>query len=66
MIIDKPSKVIENLANKKPKGISRDVQTNSNQPTKKPPLWEIMSELSSNTDGIQEEVTESSNFQQPK
>ena len=66
MIIAKLSKVIENLAYKKPEGISRDVHTNSNQPTKEPPLWEIMSELSSNTDGIQEEVTESSNFKQPE
>ena len=66
MIIAKLSKTIENLTNKKPEVISRDVQTNSNQPTKEPPLWEIMSELSSNSDGIQEEVTESSNFKQPK
>ena len=66
MIIAKLSKTIENLTNKKPEVISRDVQTNSNQPTKEPPLWEIMSELSSNTDGIQEEVTESSNFKQPE
>ena len=66
MIIAKLSKTIENLTNKKPEVISRDVQTNSNQPTKEPPLWEIMSELSSNSDGIQEEVTESSNFKLPK
>ena len=66
IIIAKLSKTIENLANKKPKVISRDVQTNSNQPTKEPPLWDIMSELSSNSDGIQEEATESSNFKQPK
>ena len=68
MIIAKLSKTIENLTNKKPEVISRDVQTNSNQPTKKPPLWEIMSmlELSSNSDRTQEEVTESSNFKQPK
>ena len=38
----------------------------SNQPTKKQSLWDIMSELSSNLDGVQEEVTESSNFKQPK
>ena len=66
MIIAKLSKTIENLTNKKPEVISRDVQTNSNQPTKEPPLWDIMSELSSNSDGIQEEVTESSNFEQTK
>ena len=66
MIIAKLLKTIENVANKKPEVISRDVQTNSNQPTKEPPLWEIMSELSSNSDGIQEEVTESSNFKVPK
>ena len=66
MIIAKLSKTIENLTNKKPEVISRDVQTNSNQPTKEPPLWDIMSELSSNSDGIQEEVTESSNFKQSK
>ena len=66
MIIAKLSKTIENLTNKKPEVISRDVQTNSNQPTKEPPLWDIMSELSSNSDGIQEEVTESSMFKQPK
>ena len=66
MIIAKLSKAIENLTNKKPEVISRDVQTNSNQPTKEPPLWDIMSELSSNSDGIQEEVTKSSNFKQPK
>ena len=33
---------------------------------KQPPLWDIMSELSFNSDGIQEKVTESSNFKQPK
>ena len=66
MIIAKLSKTIENLTNKKPEVISRDVQTNSNQPTKEPPLWDIMSELSSNSDGIQEEVTESLNFKQSK
>ena len=59
MIIAKLSKTIENLTKKKPKVISRYVQTSSNQPIKEPPLWEIMSELSSNSDGIQEEVTES-------
>ena len=57
MIIAKLSKTIENLTNKKPEVISRDVQTNSNQPTKERSLWDIMSELSSNSDGIQEEVT---------
>ena len=62
MIIAKLSKTFENLTNKKPEVTSRDVQTNSNQPTKEPPL----SELSSNSDGTQEEVTESSNFKQPK
>ena len=62
MIFAKLSKTTENLTNKKLEVISRDVQTNSNQPTKDPPFWDIMSELSSNLDGIQEEVTESSNF----
>ena len=66
MIIAKLSKTIENLTNKKPEVISRDVQTNSNQPTKEPPLWDIMSELSFNSDGTQEEVTKSSNFEQQK
>ena len=37
-----------------------------NQPTKEPILWDIMSELSSNSDGIQKEVTESSNVKEPK
>ena len=37
-----------------------------NQPTKGPILWDIMSELSSNSDGIQKEVTESSNVKEPK
>ena len=64
MIFAKLSKTTENLTNKKLEVISRDVQTNSNQPTKDPPFWDIMSELSSNLDGIQEEVTESSNFMQ--
>ena len=45
MIIAKLSKAIENLTNKKPEVISRDAQTNSNQPNKKSPLWDIMSEL---------------------
>ena len=66
MIIAKLSKTIENLTNKKPKVISWDVQTNPNQPTKESLLWDIMSELSSNSDGIQEEVTESPNFKQSK
>ena len=64
MIIAKLSKTIENLTNKKPQVISRDIQTNSNQPIKEQPLWDIMTELSSNSDGIQEEVTESSKFKQ--
>ena len=64
MIIAKLSKTIENLANKNPNVISRDVQTNSNPPTKELPLWDIMSQLSSNSDGIPEEVPESSNFKQ--
>ena len=59
MIIAKRSKAIENLTNKKPEVISRNAQTNSNQPTKEPPLWDILWELSSNLYGIQEEVTES-------
>ena len=66
MIIAKLSKTIENLTNKKPQVISRDVQTNSNPPAKEPPLWDIMPELSSNSDGIQEEVVESSNTKQSK
>ena len=66
MIIAKLSKTIEKLTNRKPQVISRDVQTNSNPPTKEPPLWDIISELSSNSDGIQEEVAESSNTKQSK
>ena len=62
MITVKLSKTIENLTNKKSEIISRDVQTNSNQLTKEPALWNTMLELSSNSDGIQEKVTESSNF----
>ena len=58
MIIAKLSKTIENLTNKDPEIISRDVQTNSNPPTKEPPLWDIMSDLSSNSDGNQKEVVE--------
>ena len=38
MIIGKLSKTVENLTNKNIEVISRDVQTNSNPPTKKPPL----------------------------
>ena len=56
IIIAKLSKAIESLTNKNPEVISRVVQTNSNQPTKEPPLWDITSELSSNTDGIQEKL----------
>ena len=43
-----------------------DSPCSGNQPTKEPPYWEIMSKLSSNSDGIQEEVTESSSFKEPK
>ena len=39
---------------------------NSNPRTKEPPLLDIMSELSSNSDRIQEEVAESSNTKQPE
>ena len=46
--------------------ISRDVQTHSNPPTKEPPLCDIMSELSSNSDEIQEEVAESTNLKLSK
>ena len=66
MIIAKLSKTIENLTSKKNQLISRDVQTNSNPPTKEPPLWKIRLELSSNSDGIQEEVAKSSNFKESK
>ena len=38
MIIGKLSKTVENLTNKNIEVISRDVQTNSNPPTKKSPL----------------------------
>ena len=38
---------------------------NSNPRTKEPPLLDIISELSSNSNGIQEEVAESSNTKQP-
>ena len=38
MIIGKLSKTVENLTNKNIEVISRDVQTNSNPSTKKPPL----------------------------
>ena len=65
MIIAKISKKIENLTNKNAEVISRDVQMNSNPPTNKPPLWAIISELSFNSDGIQEEVAKSSNTKQP-
>ena len=61
MIIVKLSKTIVNLTNKKPHVISRDAQTNSNPLTKEPPLWDITSELSSDSKGIKEEVAESSN-----
>ena len=56
MIIAKFSKTIENLTNKNPDVISQDVQTNSNPPTKEPPIKDIMSELSSNSDEIPEEI----------
>ena len=46
--------------------ISRDVQMHSNPPTKEPPLRDIMSELSSNSDEIQEEVAESTNLKLSK
>ena len=66
MIIAKFSKAIENLTNKMPQLISRDVQTNTNPPIKEPPPRDIMSELSSNSDGIQKDVAESSNTKQSK
>ena len=43
MLIAELSKTVENLTNSKPEVISQDVQTISNQPTKEPPLWDIMS-----------------------
>ena len=46
--------------------MSRDVSMNSNPPTKEPPLWDIIPEPSSNSDGIQEEVAESLNTKQLK
>ena len=46
--------------------ISRDVQMHPNPPTKEPPLRDIMSELSSNSDEIQEEVAESTNLKLSK
>ena len=66
MIIVKLSKTIKNLTNRKSQVISQDVQTNSNPTTKEPPFWDIMSELSSNSDGIQKEEAESSNTKQSK
>ena len=60
IIIAKLSKAVENLGSKKTHVISHDVQRNSNPPNKDPPLWDIMSKLSSDSDGIHEEVAESS------
>ena len=57
MVIAKLSKTIENLRSKKTQLISRDAQTNPNPSPK---------ELSSNLDGIQEEVAESLNTKQSK
>ena len=54
MVTAKLSKTIENLTSKKTQVIPRGIQTNSNPPTKEPLLWDIMSELSSNSDGIHE------------
>ena len=66
VIIAKLSKTIENLTDKNLEVISRDVQTNSNPSTKNPPLWNIMSELLSNSHEIQGKVAESSNIKQSK
>ena len=66
MIIAKLSKTTEYLTSEKTQVILQDVQTNLSPPTKEPPLWDIMSELSSDSDEIQEEVAESSNAKQSK
>ena len=58
--------VFENLTSNRSLVISLDVQTNSNAPAKEPSFWYIMSELLSDSDGIHEEVEESSNTKQSK
>ena len=58
MIIAKISRSIENLTSKKTQVVSRDHQTNSDLPAKERPLRDIISEVSSDSDGIQEEVAE--------
>ena len=60
------SRTTGKLTSRKTKVIPRDVQTNLKTPVKEPPLSDIMSELLSDSDGIHEEVAESSNTKQSK
>ena len=66
IIIAKISRITENLQCKKTQEIQQDVQLNSYLPSKKPTLWDIISELSYDLDGIQEKMTDSSKTKQSK
>ena len=66
MIIAKFSRTTENLTSKKTQLMSWDVQTDSNPPAKVPPLLDVMAELSSDLDGVQEEMAESSYTKESK
>ena len=66
MIIAKISKTIKSLMSKKTQVLPRDAQMNSNPSGKDPPVWDLLSELSSNLDEIQKEVAESPNTKQSK
>ena len=66
IIIAKISRTLENLMSKKTQKISWYDQTNSNPPENYPSLWDLMSELSPNSNEIQEEVAKSPSTKQPK
>ena len=66
IIIAKISRITENLQRKKTQEVQQDVQMNSYLPSKKPTLWNIISELTYDLDGIQEKMTDSSKTKQSK
>ena len=64
MVIAKLSRTIENLTSKITQVISRHVQTKSNRLASESLLLDIMSELSPDSEGIQQEVAEFTNTNQ--
>ena len=66
MIIAKLSRTTENLKNLKNPSNIMGFSNQLKPPVKEPPLWDVITELSSDSDGTEKEAAESSNIKQSK